>query len=511
MGRRKARQPRIQNLEDLSGARVRSYVRESTKRQAQSDRYGPALQRADIRRFCKQWSIDDIQHEYFDAASARSADARPNLQRALDDASEYDALLIFHSSRFFRNRVESAAWKSRFAKAGVAIVITESGLISGDPLTKPTEGLGEIMDEAQSDLQARFITLGLRQKFERGLHNGTAPLGYERRYGTPGDPTNSELVPVARELLTVQRIYELYAAGRFSDLDVALSINAELDEEGRPLHRTKRGRPFTDGSIREILTNRTYTGMVLWRARTDEEEVRQGHHEPIVPPERFDEVQRIRAGRVHFRGRRSVDRVYPLTRRAVCHDCGASVAGDTGGQRNRRRMRHARTGECEGWRSHHAHLLEGQLGEFVDARMSLPHDWQKQVLKLLAEPAPRQSENVARRASLNRRLAKLRDLFLWEDISENEYRQQREKLQRTLAEVPQDESAPFDLADHHRAATLLGDFGNLWNHPGVSDEQRKAFIEEVFEQIQIDELGIRAVRLAEIYLPLLAVCAVGGE
>jgi hypothetical protein len=124
--------------------------------------------------------------------------------------------------------------------------------------------------------------------------------------------------------------------------------------------------------MREILTNRIYLGMVVWHVGTPEEEVREGRHEAIISQELFDEVQVIRAQRVHWRGRRPIARVYPLSRRSVCYDCGTRVAGDTGGQKNRRRMRHSRTGLCAGWRSHHAHVLEGQLGQFMAEGMSLP-------------------------------------------------------------------------------------------------------------------------------------------
>ena len=57
----------------------------------------------------------------------------------------------------------------------------------------------------------------------------------------------------------------------------------------------------------------------------------------------------------------------------------------------------------------------------------------------------------------------------------------------------------------------LGDLGDLWIHPGVSDEQREELLGEVFEQVQIDELGIRTVRPTETCLPLLAVGEVGGR
>ena len=509
MGRKRNLPTPIRGFDELRGLRVRSYVRESSERQAMADRNGPDIQRAGFRRFCEQWGIPFPLPEYFDAASGRKTAGRAGLQRALEEATEYDVLLVFHTSRAFRNLNEAALWKTRFAEAGVTLVFTEQQMISGDPRTKSSEGMYAIMDEAQSDTQAMFVRQVLRQKFERGLHNGTAPLGYARRYGPPGDPSNGELVIVPREAATVRRIYELYRTCQCSDLQVALAVNAEVDMDGRPLHRTKRGTPFTEGGIGEILTNRLYIGVVLWHPYFPEEEIRPGRHEAIISAELFDEVARIRSERAHWRGRRSIARVYPLSRRAHCLQCGARVVGDTGGQLNRRRMRHSRTGLCDGWRSHHAHVLEGQLAEFMTARVSLPDAWQARVKMLLARPDAAPSDNAQRRASIERAMESLRKQHTWGHISDEGYRSQHQELQRALDDLPRDQTAPLALPDYGRSAKLLSEFGTLWGHPGVSDASRKAFIEEVFEQVQVDELGIRAVKPAEEYLLLVAIATWG--
>ena len=509
MGRKRNLPVPIRSFEELRGKLARCYVRESSERQAMADRNGPEIQRAGFRRFCEQWVIPYPATEYFDAASGRKTAGRSGLQQALDDAAEYDVLLVFHTSRAFRNLNEAALWKTRFAETGVTLVFTEQQMISGDPRTKSSEGMYAIMDEAQSDTQAMFIKQGLRQKFERGLHNGTAPLGYERHYGPPGDPSNGELVIVPSEADSVRRIYELHQTGQYSDLQIALKINAEVGTDSQPLHRTKQGKPFNEGGVREILTNRIYVGLVVWHPYVPEEETRRGRHEAIISQELFDEVKAIRAGRVHWSGRRSVDRVYPLSPRARCFQCGARVVGDTGGQLNRRRMRHSRTGLCAGWRSHHAHVLEGQLGEFMTVRVLLPADWQAEVKKLLARPTEAPSDSTQRRATVERAMERIRNQHKWGDLTDDQYQEQRQELQRALDDIPRDQTGPLALTDFSRSAKLLSEFGTLWNHPGVSDASRKAFIEEVFEQVQIDELGIRAVKPAEDYLPLLAIAAWG--
>jgi DNA invertase Pin-like site-specific DNA recombinase len=173
---------------------VRSYVRESSPRQAEVDRYGPDLQRKGIIAFYERWGIPHPEKEYFDAATGRHVYRRHGLQQALEEANSYDALLMFHSSRSFRNRHDAAVWKTNFRQAGVVVVFTEQGFASGDPRCKVVEGFNEIMDELYADTQGMFISKGLRQKFERGGVNGLPPLGYSRYHRLPGDPKNGSLI-----------------------------------------------------------------------------------------------------------------------------------------------------------------------------------------------------------------------------------------------------------------------------------------------------------------------------
>ena len=133
-------QPQL-SFEGLRGLRTRAYVRESTARQAGPDHYGPDVQRAGIRAFSERYELLQPALEYFDAASGRSMEKRGAFQQALVDADEYDVLLVFHSSRSFRNRHDAAVFKKRFRQAGVALVFTDQQLISGNPDTSLQEGV----------------------------------------------------------------------------------------------------------------------------------------------------------------------------------------------------------------------------------------------------------------------------------------------------------------------------------------------------------------------------------
>ena len=321
-------------------------MRESTARQAGRDHYGPDIQRAGIRTFCERYDLSQPGVEYFDAASGRSIEKLGAFQQALADADEYDVLLVFHSSWSFRNRHDATVFKRRFGHAGLAIVFTDQQLISGNPETKLQEGFHELIDEQRSDEQGRFSSGGLRQKFERGGVNGRPPLGYRRFHGEPGDARNGSLVVDERGKRTVRAIVELYLTGRHSMAEVAVMLNAQADDDGDLLHRSRLGRPLTKGAIEEILRNRTYTGVTVWRAGRPEEETRAGAHDAITPEEEWQQIEALRKSRTTRVGRRPRARAYPLSRLTRCQECGASFAGDTGGRRGSRRLRHSASVRC---------------------------------------------------------------------------------------------------------------------------------------------------------------------
>ena len=232
------------------------------------------------------------------------------------------------------------------------------------------------------------------------------------------------------------RVVELYLTGRHSMAEVAVILNTQADSDGEPLHRSRLGRPFTKGAIEEILRNRTYTGVTVWRAGRPEEEIRAGIHEAIITDDEWQQLEGLRESRTTRVGRRPVARAYPLSRLMRCHECGASFAGDTGGRRGSRRLRHSASVRCGLKRSHAADLIEGQFGEVLSQLFSLPAEVDELVLEALRDEGGTPSPSVEPAAERVRAtLARLKQLFLWGDISEVEYRRQREVLRRQLASL----------------------------------------------------------------------------
>ena len=513
MPRRASRVAEVLTFADLKGRRVRAYIRESSVRQADADRFGPAIQRAGIRAFCAKYGLEEPQHWYFDKATGRTVDGRTQLQQAYEDRGQYDVLIFFNTSRSFRNREDAATWKPKLRRVGLTLVFAEQEIISGDPKSKSTEFIHEFADEQRSDEQSMFVRSSLRQKFERGMVNGTAPIGYERLYGPPGDARRGELVTDASGKATVRAIWDLALTGKCSDAVIATRLNAERDADGLPVHRSRRGAPLTPSAVRIILTTRTYTGVTVWHPGTEEELVRPATHEAIVSPEEFERMAQVRRARAHLPGRAPTRaRVYPLSRRARCYECCRPYVGDAGGKGGYMRMRHV-FGECGNPRTIAWSLLDEQMGVLLSERLTLPDSWRREVVRAIATPAPVVDPALQRRRQeVERATKKLAQLYQWSDMDETEYRAARRRLEGELRQLERDQPSaePVRPDEIVRAGELLGNIGMLWAYPGVSPQAKKEFIEEAFDEIQLDRSGIRDIMPSETYRPLVAVSEVGG-
>ncbi len=113
-------------------------------------------------------------------------------------------------------------------------------------------------------------------------------------------------------------------------------------------------------------------------------------------------------------------------------------------------------------------------------------------------------------------LANLRKQHLWSVVSDEEFQAEYQSLKRQRSDLEPRPSSPETL-DLERAAQLLRDLPTLWQHPGVTPEQRRELVREVFHEIRVREGELSAVEPCPQYAPLFAYSlwrqhqVVGGE
>lgn len=305
---------------DNSGVLVQAaeYVRMSTDHQ----QYSTENQHDAIQRFADAHSMT-IVRSFIDAGKSgvgiQGRDALKDLLRTVESGeADFSTILVYDVSRWgrFQEPDEGAYYEFRCIRANITVqYCAEHFPTDNAPMSAVMKSLkramaGEYSRELSAKVfagQCRLITLGFRQ-------GGTPGYGLRRQlldqHGQPkallarGERKSFQMDRVILapgpdiEVATVRRIYRLFTHDRFSEAQIAATLNTEgITGEA--------GRPWTRGVVHEILTNEKYIGNNLYnrtstklqrpRVSNDPEQwVRcNGAYEPIVDAELFVAAQQI--------------------------------------------------------------------------------------------------------------------------------------------------------------------------------------------------------------------------
>ncbi len=109
---------------------------------------------------------------------------------------------------------------------------------------------------------------------------------------------------------------------------------------------------------------------------------------------------------------------------------------------------------------------------------------------------------------MERALVNLRKQHLWGDLTDDEYKAERQSLQRQLKAFTAP-PAPVHLPNLERAATLLNDLPAMWVHPGTNDRQRESLVQELLERATVSGTSLVGVQPRLAYQPLFGYIMAG--
>ena len=105
--------------------------------------------------------------------------------------------------------------------------------------------------------------------------------------------------------------------------------------------------------------------------------------------------------------------------------------------------------------------------------------------------------------ALEAALCNLRKQHLWGAVDDDRFKAEFRTLERQRRALePRD--FPDSTPNLDRAAALLQDLPALWQHPGVTQEQRRELAREVFEEVRLREGRLVGVQPRKQYAPLFA-------
>lgn len=253
--------------------RAAQYVRMSTEHQ----QYSTVNQTDAICEYAARRGFEIVRTYADEGRSGLNVAGREQLRRLIDDVqhgrADYEAILVFDVSRWgrFQDADESAYYEYLCKQAGIEVhYCAEQFENDGGPTSTIIKSVkramaGEYSRELSSKVfkgQCRLIELGYRQGGMPGfglrrmlINQSGEPKGLLTRGEQKSLQTDRVVLALGpdSETVVVRWIYDQFTKQRRRESDIA----AELNAQGIA---TDLGRPWTRGTVHQILTNEKYIG-----------------------------------------------------------------------------------------------------------------------------------------------------------------------------------------------------------------------------------------------------------
>ncbi len=242
------------------------YARKSTDDQELSTKVQAKQAEAYIE--SKGWTLAE-GHIYIDDAVSRAEFVkRDGLIRLLNNASEFDAVMIRDESRLGGEMIRTMAYLQDLLESGVRIFYyyADEEVRLDDPQQKMIMAAKNFASELEREKISQRTHEHLWMKAKQGYVAGGRVFGYDNvpvysgdldKFGQPKRAYTKYQIN-DQEAAIVRRIFELYA-----DVHGMITIAKTLNSEGIPSPRKGTGS-WAPSSIRAILYNDKYRGVFVW-------------------------------------------------------------------------------------------------------------------------------------------------------------------------------------------------------------------------------------------------------
>jgi len=417
--------------------------------------------------------------EYVDEGKSARSDninKRPAFQQMIADAlaGKFDVLVVHKLDRFSRNIRITLEYFDKLSKAGVTFLSINEQMDFSTPWGGLALTLLGGLAQFYSDNLSQETKKGWHERRAQGLYCGLLPFGTIK--GEDGIP-----VPDPDTYPGLVMSFELAAQGN-SDKEVAQALNAA----GYRTAGNQGNRLFSKDTVRGMLQNRFYLG-----------ELSDGNggflkakHGCFISDELWNQAQearqRNRKAPKHHPAKATISSLTGIT---YCWYCKGRIHVGTAHNGKRRMLCYNRS---KGWacpqKSALLEVYEYEIEKYLDT-FQIPNDYQVKILETHAKLKAAYKDSEKERSRLQAQLERLRKLFTWGDLNEEQYLAEKSEIIEALRVVTPLENESNVL---ERLAELLRNVAEAWKDAG--QEQRNRLARQLFDEIWVKDKQVIAVK-----------------
>ncbi len=481
---------RYKQREDSSPLPGAAYIRFSSE--MQSDSFSLDAQLRQIKEQAERDGVEIIKVFADPAQSAYRKKYRPgiNAMREAARRGEFRVLYVHKVDRLARRLEWSLEIVHELQSLDIIFKAVQQPFDLSTPEGKLLFHLVSSLGEFYSDNLSKETNKGKLERSLQGYHNGTVPWGYtselqgKRKVGVP-DPEKAPLV---------LEMFERYATGRYSDMQITEWLNALG-------LRTNRDHPFGKDTVRDMLCNAYYVGKIRYRGmsvrpkgvsfRSTPPQVADGQHEAIVSEELWQRCQAVRSSRrVQVDTLQKTVRINLLQGLVVCARCGRRLRIQTPkrGPTYYREDSHLRgyrdcadISQCV-----RAESVDAQVGELVQS-LKLPANWEDSVRRLCQQQREG-SDPETERKDIRNTIRLMRENYE-RGLYEGEEYQYWQKVSALKEKLDLLSRLPEPAIE--RAARTLLDLHESWEW--ATKEERKELARMMIQEVGVDVAAKRVI------------------
>ena len=437
---------------------------------------------------------------YEEIVSAESIAERPEMQRLLDNVynKKYKGVLVVEVERLARGDTRDQGEVAEAFKYSNTLIVTPTKTY--DPNNQFDEEyfeFGLFMSRREYKTIRRRLQTGILESVKEGNYIGSiAPYGYDKY--SPDKRTKT--LKQNDQAQYVKMIFSWFVDEHLSCGQIA----KRLTSMGVP---TLTGKPeWNRATIKDIIKNDTYTGMVRWNRRKCSKEYEdgklakkkrrltpdqyilfKGKHEAIIDADVFSRAQELFSGVVPVNAGEVV--VNPLAGLLFCKRCGRSIVyqGYNKKPGTAARFIHRESAYCK-VKSMTADVVMGAL---CDSLLQLVTDFELKISNqedVVSNAAVVDSLNKELASSLARR-DEIMDYFERKIYSLEEFLERREKITARIEDIKKqiDEvSAAAPSVNYEEKIITFKEIIKTLKDPEIDAKIKNDFLKEVISKIEYD-------------------------